>query len=56
MHPWQQHVESLNEKFQPPGLSDASALMHASGRRVATAEERLDSHGTTTCMRFGLQW
>jgi acyl-coenzyme A thioesterase PaaI-like protein len=63
MYPWQQHLESLKEKFQPLGLADASALKHARGRRMATAERRLVdgegrlySHGTTTCMLFDLPW
>jgi hypothetical protein len=56
MHLWQQNDESLKEKFQPPGLAGAGALKHASGRRAATAEGPLYSHGTATCMLFGLQW
>jgi len=31
MHPWQQHLETLKAKFQPPGLADASTLRQLSG-------------------------
>src|SRR5262245_47473375 len=31
MHPWQQHLETLKAKFQPPGLADAGTLKEISG-------------------------